>query len=267
MNTLLFDELLKNFCQDFDRSNIDENIPNIFIPHTMYDYENAPIKIFYIGRDTNRWGKLSVLFTEYFDKNNLLDYLPSIAEWMNELGFLEYNKNNAGGFWTLAMRLHLKLKGINEIVPISENIPESMKKYLNDFGWGNINSIETMDSLSKRKYELDNSKSVWQIIDKAKYLYTKQRSEKLDKLKYIVDTYAPDFVFIFNWSADEKKYLEGLEVAKLKKHEESKVGLWEYSFKGVNTKLIWTEHPGRLRYNKMNLNELVEILSKLAVMK
>lgn len=260
MNTIIFKELLENFCQNFDRTKIDENIPSVFVPHVMSGYEESPKKIFYIGRDTNGWGSLDGTFKEYFDKNKMGEYLPDTAEWLEELGFLDYNKNKAGGFWTLVVRLHLKLKGVNAAVSVSSGIPEYTKAYLNDIGWGNTNSIEVQESLKKRKYSLDDSKTVWDVIDKSKYWYTKQLSNKIDKLKYIIDCFAPDYIFIFNWGTDDKMYLEGIEIESMKEYKEVNNHLWVYHLKNSNTKIIWTVHPNSLKFQSMNVDELVEIL-------
>jgi len=72
INTQIYSDLLEGFCNDFDRSKIDACIPSIFVPHYLSSYETASRKIFYIGRDTNGWGKISDVFDEYSDKKKIV---------------------------------------------------------------------------------------------------------------------------------------------------------------------------------------------------
>ncbi len=245
----LFTNLLLDFCKDFDSDQIDNNIPCIFLPHTMPDYHKSEKKIFYIGRDTNRWGYIGELFNDYFSKKKLNEYLPDIADWMKDYGFLEYNNNHAFGFWTLVSKLHLKLKGVNQNTSISSTMGKKYKLLLNDFGWGNINSIEVPQSLQKR--------NTWKDIDLKKYQYTKNKSKKIDKLKHIIDAYSPDLIFIFNWQADEIEYLEGIEIENVIKFDSINNHLWLYHIKDSKTKIVWSAHPASIKFMKLNIDKMV----------
>ena|GEM_PF-2804302 len=229
---------------------LDVNIPNVFLPHTMANYETADRQIFYLGRDTNGWGNLSHLFQTY--KDNLWEYPADSSDCLRGFGFLDYNKNNPYGFWTLVCRLHLRLKGIEETVPISKNLDQKFKHLLSDFGWGNIHSIETKKSLEKR--------DIWRQLDTQKYNFTKERSKILDKLKHILEVFNPELIFIFNWDAEEEPYLEGLQIIESEGVDGSGFRIAKYRFEGYRTTLYWTDHPGSIKFKSRRLENFISVL-------
>ena len=248
-----FEPLLDKFCQETINLDIGDNFSSIFLPHTMSEYDKAERKVFYFGRDTNEWTATKILYDKY--KNNKLDdYISQTDEWINDYGFLKYNNNKAYGFWTLAMRLHLCLKGVKEKVSISKNIDGKHLEMLNDFGYGNTNAIEVEESLKIQ--------GVWKDLDKEKYSELKSRSKPFDKLVHTIKAYKPDLVFIFNWACNEKIFLEGLQ------YEEQKLPyvnnqVWTYNLPETNTKVIWTLHPRRLPFEGFNVTELIDIIEPL----
>ncbi len=156
----IFKPLIKQFCETTIGIDINENFSTIFLPHTMTNYSKANKKIFYFGRDTYGWTPTSQLMKAH-NNDNHLSYLEETSKWANEFGFLEYNNNKSSGFWTLAMRLHLRLKGFTENLIISDNLPEEYYEQINDFGWGNTNSIEVPKSLQNQ--------GIWETLDKETY--------------------------------------------------------------------------------------------------
>ena len=135
----------------------------------MPDYSKADKKIFYFGRDTYGWKSTSELMKSYSD-NNLSNYIEETSKWANDFGFLEYNKNKSSGFWTLALRLHLRLKGFTENLRIGDNLPKEYYNHINDFGWGNTNAIEVPKSLENQ--------GIWETLDKDKYWTVKEQFKK-----------------------------------------------------------------------------------------
>jgi hypothetical protein len=251
---------LENVCQTLVETSLPDNFPSVFIPHIMPEYFNADKKIFYFGRDTYGWiPKREML--EYYSNNNLQGFINQTkSEFIHDYGFLEYNNNSSSGFWTLAMRLHLKLKGVDETLPISNNFPLDKYNLINDFGYGNTNSIELESTL--KKWGGDESKSIssiWNNIDSEDYHKIKKASKKLDKLKHTIDAYHPDLVFIFNWDCNEKEFLEGLEYIE-EKHDFIDGHFWTYFIPKYNTHVIWTVHPNNLKFKSMNANDLIEII-------
>ena len=231
----VYEPLLKEYCKATADNETANHCASVFLPHTMAGYgkEVGKPKIFYFGRDTNGWQPNNFLQT-CFHENRLVDYHNKSAEWINKYEFLGYNKNNSSGFWTLAMCLHLKLKGIKDTVAIDETVPKKYYELLSDFGYGNTNAIEVKKSLENQ--------GVWNEIDHAEYYNLKDHSLIFDKLKHTVEVYEPSLVFIFNWPCDETIFLEGLRYSikdvHLIKNKFNDIHLSDY-----NTWIIWTVHP------------------------
>lgn len=244
----VFEPLLRQYCKATKPIEIDEDFSSVFIPHTMSDYSNADRKIFYFGRDTYGWTPTSELTKAYSD-NNLSSYIEATSKWANDFGFLNYNKNKSSGFWTLAIRLHLRLKGFTENLWISESLPKEYYNHINDFGWGNTNAIEVPQSLKNQ--------GIWETLYKEKYWAIKEQSKIFDKLIHTIKLYKPDLVFIFNWDCDEKLFLEGLD------YQEQKWDLidnhfWTYFLPETNTKIIWTIHPTRARFLGYSADNIID---------
>ncbi|MDL2228574.1 hypothetical protein LJC30_06785 [Odoribacter sp. OttesenSCG-928-L07] len=251
-----FEPLLQQFCLANEQIGIDEDFSSIFIPHTMSDYSKADHKIFYFGRDTYGWAPISQLMKDY-SENNLSNYIQETSKWVNNFGFLEYNNNKSSGFWTLVIRLHLRIKGFTENLWISESLPEEYYKHINDFGWGNTNAIEVPKSLENQ--------GIWEALDKDKYWSIKEQSKFFDKLIHTIKTYKPNLVFIFNWDCDEKLFLDGLDY-QVQKLDLIGNHFCIYHLPETNTKVIWTVHPTRARWigygTDSMIDEIVKYLNK-----
>ena len=246
----VFEPLLRQFCKATIPINIDEDFSSVFIPHVMTGYFQADRKIFYFGRDTYGWKPTRQLMQAY-SENNLLNYIEESSKWANDFGFLEYNKNKSSGFWTLALRLHLRLKGFTENLSISSKLPEQYYNHINDFGWGNTNAIEVPKSLENRR--------IWETLDKDKYCAVKGHSKTFDKLIHTIIAYKPDIVFIFNWNwdCDRNLFLKGL------KYHEQKFNLignhfTSYYLPDTNTKIYWTIHPNAARWLGYGTNRIID---------
>ena len=247
--------MVSEFCNNIQNYKGLSKIPGLFLPHVLENYGSAERKYFYVGRDTNGWEKFSKLIQQY-KSSELVQYFDENNSWPNVNDFLEYANNKAGGFFTFVTKLHLRLHGVNEDVAANPELDDKYKKLLTEIGWGNINSIETPDSLKRREE--------WENINKDTYWAVKKYSRIFDRVTYILDIYKPDYIFIFNWDWDaEEFYFKDIK-ANWIKSEYDETFISTYSVDGYKTKIIWTIHPQRMSYLGMNSDKLLaEILKRL----
>jgi hypothetical protein len=247
----IFKPLLEQFCKETKDINIGDDFPSIFLPHVMNGYETAKKKIFYFGQDTAGWTSTKELMQKYSD-NALSEYVFETSEWINENGYLDYNENKAYGFWTLVAKLHLRMKGVTKVNGIGRAFYEDVNlRLLDDFGYGNTNSIEMKESLLRR--------NKWDNIDPTKYRIIKDKSKIFDILKHTIEAYHPDLIFIFNWGCKEKLFLEGLNY-EIKKYELIKNHFWVVNLPDTKTKIIWTMHPNSLKFLGYRVDELIDTI-------
>lgn len=244
----IFVPLLQTFCAETAAIGIVPPIPAIFLPHTMPNYAQAARKIFYFGRDTKGWLSMKKLMTAYQDQN-LEGYLTETEKWARKYGFLKHNQNKATSFWTLVIRLHLRIKGFSENLWISKDLPREYYAQIDDFGWGNTNAIEVPASL--------NARGEWPPKDQAKYWELKEKSKTFDKLRHTIQAYRPDLVFIFNWAGDAHAFFEGMEF------QEKRLGLIKnhfvvYLLPETGTRVIWTVHPTAARFRGYGTDAFIE---------
>lgn len=251
----IFKPLLQTFCEQTMPLQMDDHFSTVCLPHTMHQYANASRKFFYFGRDTNSWCKTGLL-KKYYESNQLEKYLEDNAAFLNDFEFLFYNNNASFGFWSLVVNLHLRLKGVNQAVNVDEHLYDSdYMDLINDFGYGNTNSIELQASLINQ--------GLWKSKDVPKYWKIKEKSTQMDRLKYTLDAYHPDLIFIFNWSADHTQFLEGLRYT-INKTDFVNGHLWVINLLDYPTRIIWTLHPRSLMYNRLNINNFIdEILTQV----
>jgi len=249
----IYKPLLEQFCNDTKEIEIGDTFSSIFLPHTMTGYDNSERKIFYFGQDTFGWTQTKDLLLKHKD-NKLQDYITETSEWINDNGYLDYNNYKSFGFWTLVAKLHLRLKGITEVNGIGNSFyDDDNLELLNDFGYGNTNSIEIKESLIKQRK--------WESLDQSKYWLIKEKSKIFDKLKYTIQVYNPDLIFIFNWSCDDKAFLEGLEY-EIEKLDLINNHFWIINIPKSKTKIIWTVHPNNLMFQGFNVDQLIETIIK-----
>lgn len=244
----VFEPLLSQFCKATESIAIDEDFSSVFIPHTMPEYSKADRKFFYFGRDTYGWKPTSELMHSY-SCNNLSNYIEESSKWANDFDFLKYNKNKSSGFWTLALRLHLRLKGYTKNLMIGDNLPEEYYNHINDFGWGNTNAIEVRESLKNQ--------GKWEKLDKDKYWALKEHSKIFDKLIHTIRAYQPDVVFIFNWACDETLFLEGLNY-QVRKFDLISNRFLSFYLPDSNTKIYWTVHPTAGRWLRYGTDSIID---------
>lgn len=250
-----FKTFLDEFCQETKQFKNKNEMPGLFLPHGLENYETAKNKFFYVGQDTAGWSSFDKLI-DCFENNKINDYIVE-NDWPNSVDeVLEHANNNPSAFWTIVCRLQLKLNGINENLAMNIYLSDKYKHILSEMGYGNLNSIEKLQSINKRRERngLDH-------IDKNIYSEIKNKSLKFDNLKFILDIYNPSHIFIFNWIEDVRLAFKNLEYECIQ--EEDIPGLiGTYTIKGYKTKIIWTVHPRRLSFKKMNASDLIDEIMK-----
>ncbi len=217
-----------------------------FLPHVTVGYEKSPLKIFYYGLDTkwwmdddDRWGYQVMM--EHYRSGNLEKYITGcnnaflasaddILAWGNEIAF-----------WPFVIRLHLLMtKGV--FVDDLKAVPKHLLKGLMTFGYGNVNSVETMASLRKEKRKDEVGKTCWDAITNID-AYHKARILTQEKIlfKDVLDAFAPDCVFIHTWSWSEDVFFRGLN---WRPYNLRRKGKWAaYTIDGCPTKILCMPHP------------------------
>lgn len=248
INIRYFRPLLENFCKSV--SDVDtELVPyGAFLPHVFStSYYKADKKIFYLGRDTYGWLRFDRMMSLY-KEGKLWKYLNEVTYEVDADKALEW-KNAAGAFWPFVLKLHIYIrtgKYVEDLLQMEEDSDERLS--LNEIGYGNMNSMELLQSLKDEDA----------YVDEEVYAKVKELSAPLDRIKHILDAYSPDFIFIFNWvEADE--IFEGLNVTWHEKHYiDDKLAV--YTIEGYDTKIIWSSHPRRFSYLGENTESMVRLL-------
>lgn len=248
INIRYFRPLLENFCKSV--SDVDtELVPyGAFLPHVFStSYYKADKKIFYLGRDTYGWLRFDRMMSLY-KEGKLWKYLNEVTYEVDADKALEW-KNAAGAFWPFVLKLHIYIrtgKYVEDLLQMEEDSDERLS--LNEIGYGNMNSMELLQSLKDEDA----------YVDEEVYAKVKELSAPLDRIKHILDAYSPDFIFIFNWvEADE--IFEGLNVTWHEKHYiDDKLAV--YTIEDYDTKIIWSSHPRRFSYLGENTESMVRLL-------
>jgi len=243
--------LVEEFCRNAIQAR-ELQMGGLFLPTCMPGYSNAPVKVFYVGQDTLGWIPLQEMLT-YFENNDIEGYILENNAWFSPESISKETKNNPGLFWTFVRRLHLRLKGEPSGVDIN-TLTERQKALIKDWGWGNLNSIEKPTTL--------RNEGVWDKIDQAAYWKLKNASRGLDAIKHTLDVFGPNLLFILNWDdAKEEDAFSGLKV-EWQKDDYVEDLIATYSVEGYQTKIIWTVHPGRLKWIGVAPDDLIEQLIK-----
>ena len=132
-----------------------------------------------------------------------------------------------------------------------QNISESQRKILNQLGWGNIFSLELPETIVKYGVEFNKS------FDHSVYSELLKSTQKISKLKNIIEAFHPDYVVILAWKYVEDWYLDGLDAKYIA--EESIDNLLRVYKLNNGTKVFWTYHPQALCRKSQNLDELIRM--------
>ena len=200
INMGYFLPLLKEFC--------DKTIPlydkgydqGPFVPYTMPKYGSAPVKIMYVGRDTYYWEPIETLKKSY-KENRLEDYLDANTKCVDVDKMLTW-KNNSGSFWNFANKLHLLIR-TGQLVSDITTIDEKQKEILEEIGYGNLYSIELIETLRKR-YEEPT------LLPSTEYYTICEAAKPFESLRTMIEAYHPDYVFVLSW-IEKMDFLDGTD--------------------------------------------------------
>ena len=252
----IFAPLLNDFYAETKDLSFD-NIPSIFIPHVKHGYHKSERKVFYFGQDTKGWGDTKGDIFNRNEEQSIKEYIDSSSWWLNSSWLWHADNKRILGFWLLVTKLHLRLNKVNERVSINNKLEDKYKEILNDFGWGNIHSIQIPASFSRVE---------WSKINKEHYKIIKEKSKKLDSVVHTIKAFNPDLIFIFNWEQYKSVFLEEfkmedeLEINEKLDHVNKHFQI--IKLKNYNSYIIWTVHPVYLPRIGSSSDKLVEIIMK-----
>lgn len=232
-----------------------------FIPYTFPKYESAPIKVFYVGRDTNYWCENDKVYNERPEV-----YLKDNASYV-DVDNIKKDWNKAGSFWGTVAKLHLQL-----ITGVYHHSIEELSlddwELLEGIGYGNLHSLELPETLKKKKYHPKGSSEERteydDICDFQGYKALRNLAKPFENLKTLFSAYGePDIVFVLSWT-DKDDFFEGLDDYECQKE------WYEEGFRSVflsdshKTKVIWSSHPSRFSFMKTNQSEMCKYLCDTA---
>lgn len=242
--------LLKDFCNKTISLYEGAYDQGPFIPYVMSNYDGAPIKNMYVGRDTYYWEPFETLHKAFIE-GALDKYLDANIKCVTTDTMLKW-KNNSGSFFNTIEKLHLLLRTSKYVSDIT-TIGKKEKDILEEIGYGNLFSIEIPQTIKKR-YE-DNTylppKEYWEICNAAKPFET---------LKSMIEAYDPDCVFVFSWIDKENDFFEGTDYTQQKEWFEDGFRA-VYTSKQYHTKVIWTLHPNRFSFLRTSVEEMCYYLA------
>lgn len=230
----LYKKLWKNKTAD---------LSGLFIPHVFDDYYNAKTKVFFIGQDTYGWPELEKTYN-WSEK----DYLAENNKWPESVDTtLEWT--NPYTFWNFVNRVQLAFN--DEKYDSLQNLSSSQRKILNQVGWGNIYSLEILETIAKYGEEFNQS------FDHSVYSDLLKKTQTISRLKNVIEAFHPDYIVILAWKYVEDWYLEGLDAQFIV--EESIDNLLSVYKLNNGTKILWTYHPQALCRKSQDLEELIKI--------
>jgi hypothetical protein len=139
---------------------------------------------------------------------------------------------------------------------------------LNEIGYGNLYSIETPNTITKRKDVYEDDKVVWDLINNVEqYNAIREAAKPFETLKSMIEAYNPDYVFVLSW-IEKNDFFEGTDYKWQK--DFFKEDLEEKKYRAVylsnqyNTKVIWSLHPNALKFKGFKKEDTDELICYLA---
>lgn len=256
INIEYFKPMLEKFVSENKQLCIESGYPwGLFVPYVFPNYRNAPLKIFYVGRDTYYWKEIGLML-DAFDNGNLESYLLENASAVDLETRLNWG-NSSGAYWSFVNKLHLYIR-TGQIKDLN-NLSTEDKAILQEVGYGNVNCLELDQTLLK----IYNQEG-WPIddIDFNKLNLLRERSRVFDNISHIINAYSPDVVIILNWDNYADYYLEGTDFIWQKDLNIDSIQAVYLSEKS-KTKVIWSSHPTRFKFLGENQENMVRILGDL----
>lgn len=225
-------------------------IPELHVPLYGSCYEQASLKVGFIGRDTKTWGCKTNGMNAFIKavNENPIEAIHRLDKAIEDLeGSLGWT-NRRGTFGAMVMRL---LAGFYEI-------PEDWKSLLRhekhatirrSFFWANANSVECFQSTPRTNMvPLD----VWQRVKKAS-------EEHFDSLAALIEVFSPDVVIIMSSELTDR-----FNDVFLKWDDRTFGGHLAFAVHpATNTRMFWTDHPGWLNKNHLYDVVIEEIIKRV----
>lgn len=249
INKEVYLPLLQNFCKETSSLYDCGYEYGPFIPYTMSRYNEAPLKIFYVGRDTAGWISYNEL-QDCLKKGSLETYLDLNAQAVTIEETLSGWGNGAGAFWPFIEKLHLMLRTGKYVEDIS-NITPQQRDIVEEIGFGDLFSIETPQTgWSKSWFETDNN---WQL-----YQQLRQAGSKLDRLESLIHAYHPDLIIVTTWMDKDDELLKKDYEWQKDFYEDGYLAV--YKSKTHNPPIMWTLHPRSFSFKQTNQEEMVRYI-------
>lgn len=253
INTNYFLPLLENVCECAKSVGEDAWPTNgVFIPYTFENYNKAPYKIMYVGRDTAGWVKFKEMMNDYQDQK-LTHYIEKNSNVVTVQGRNEdgsdahslregWNVTHSIDFWKFCQRLHLYIRTGREDFEITQ-LTNDEYDIIEEMGYGNLNTIEHDNTLKKGRKDKDGNTidGDWYRINREKFYQIRQASREIDKLKHLLEAYNPDLIIILNWE-ERKDVFEGLSETWVEDQYIERIRA-VYTLANKSTKILWTSHP------------------------
>lgn len=265
VNKQYFLPLVEEFCKKAVDLGAESYPPHgLFVPYTFEKYEEAPIKIFYVGRDTYGWISFKEMMQD-FKNGELGNYLQKNSNVVTVRGRNQvdadehslkegWNKNNRWSFWTFCQKLHLYITMHKKDVDLRE-LTDADYQSIEQMAYGNLNSIEHDRTLQKMG-------NMARIADISKFQLLRDESRKIDRLRHIIEAYSPDLIIVLNWEERDDVF-EGLEYRWEEQWYEDKLRA-VYNIAGYKTKVLWSLHPAHFSYESINPCDMIEYLGNTA---
>lgn len=201
-------------------------------------YLQSKYKFAFIGWETYGWDSLTELM-----QMDASQYLSITDNRLNNYDFLEWAANWHATFWGFVTKLLARFYRVdfNELITNEQNT--ELRSILKSFIWGETNSIERFEVTGK--YEGGNQE-VWSIV--------KEASKSFDNLNHIINSCAPNVVFIVHSGASKEYFLNdsslsevfGVDVSRKNNvlHLQNEEMKYDYFYlRNTNTHLFKLPHP------------------------
>lgn len=265
MNEIIFDKYKGMIKEIFDvgmkyrKEDIPSNMPSIFIPGCGSRYKRQSKKILYIGKDTNGWDNFYEDLNVYNNiekREDLIKEITNRATNRIENKFhIRWWRGGNSGFWDFIFKIQRKINKL-DIEKIDKEVLENNDIITQTFAWGNCNIFQKLVSKDIKNsviYNEINNIIEEKVIQKSRFKI----------LKYMLDSFNPDIIVIFNWKEDISFIGEYIDKSVyeeyLSQNTEKKLKIEYYHLKN-GQHLFWTYHPTWIKKSGGNIDYCVNRL-------
>ena len=201
-------------------------IPQPFIPAWGKNYWRSPVRMAFVGLETNGWGDLSTWLQSVKDEK--WEHAFDVAAFQN-LDYIGWTKGHRYTFWGFIMFFLAALTGVKnwEVLKWKQR-PE----LLDDFVWGNATSIQCAKSI---KPPFDSK--AWQVA--------KTESATLDDFLHLKTLFDPKVVVMMCSKEAAQRYLRNADDRKLLLNHGGYVQLFDVG----GTLVFRMPHPSNMKFN------------------